>query len=186
MSAEQLAAAVTKLGLPYTRAQVSNLESGRRDSITVGEVLAFAEVLGVPPALLIFPVGVEQDVESVPGTYSDAWTAYQWLVGQHGDHEPLGYYTRHERAWRQWLAIDHPLQSRQAPGVGEPVRLGSTLEGMAARDELLVMGAMRKEMRRNGWRLPELPRDVAVAADELADMLAPDAARLPLLPGGRP
>jgi hypothetical protein len=60
--------------------------------------------------------------------------------------------------------------------------LSSTPGGRAAHEQRLIMGAMRAEMRRRGWRLPQLPDDVADAADALAAVLAPDHNGLPLPP----
>jgi transcriptional regulator with XRE-family HTH domain len=67
MSAEHFAAAVELAGLPYTRAQVANLESGRRTTLTIGEVLIFSKVLGVPAMQLLFPADLTELVEVLPG-----------------------------------------------------------------------------------------------------------------------
>lgn len=62
MSQANLAEALNKVGVPWKRATVVNLEAraagsrGRspsgRDSVSVGELLGLAEVLGVPPVAL--------------------------------------------------------------------------------------------------------------------------------------
>lgn len=67
LTADQLAAAVTAAGLRYTRAQVTNLEAQRRDTVTLGELLVFGHVLDVPPVALAFPVGETAKVEVLPG-----------------------------------------------------------------------------------------------------------------------
>lgn len=82
MSAEQLAEAVQAIGVPYTRSQVTNLEANRRTTITLGEVLAFARVLDVPPVLLFLPIGGHEDVEILPGVEANPWAAYRWITGQ--------------------------------------------------------------------------------------------------------
>lgn len=81
LSAQEFADAVTALGLKYTRTQVTNLESGRRDTITIGEVLAFAAVLGRPPALLLFPIGTDKLTPLLPAMLMDAWGAYRAFIG---------------------------------------------------------------------------------------------------------
>jgi transcriptional regulator with XRE-family HTH domain len=80
MTADQLAAKVTELGLRYTRAQVTNLEAERRDSVTVGEVFILASALGVPALLLVFPVGRVNAVEVLPGQEMTPWTALRWAL----------------------------------------------------------------------------------------------------------
>lgn len=82
LTAEQLAAAVTAAGVRYTRAQVTNLEAGRRDTVTLGELLAFGDVLHVPPAVLAFPVGEIAKVEVMPGKARETWDALRWFTGE--------------------------------------------------------------------------------------------------------
>lgn len=84
MSAEQLAEAVTAAGLPYTRSQVTNLEAKRRANITVGEVAVLAQVLGVPPLLLIFPLDGADQIEVLPGRRAETWAAAKWFTGDSG------------------------------------------------------------------------------------------------------
>lgn len=118
MSAEQLAEAVSNLGLRYTRTQVSNLESGRRDSISVGEVIAFAAVLEIPPALLLFPIGTDDEVAILPGQATDPWTAYRCFVGDL-------VLTRAKGSpgdpSRQELAARHPLYVTKLPDHHNPI-----------------------------------------------------------------
>lgn len=97
LSAQALADALTAFGLPYSRAQVTNLEAQarprdggadrrvRRGTVTIGEVIAFAAVLDVTPLQLIFPVGRESRTEVQPGRSVDTWVAAKWFSGE----EPL-------------------------------------------------------------------------------------------------
>ncbi len=55
-SAEQLAAEMTKLGVPWRREVVTKIENGNREKLDVTELLALATILHVPPtALLVDP-----------------------------------------------------------------------------------------------------------------------------------
>src|SRR5690606_3894974 len=54
-SAERLAQEMTRVGVPWERVVVSNLETGRRATVTVDELLALAYVLEVAPVHLIVP-----------------------------------------------------------------------------------------------------------------------------------
>lgn len=67
------------------RSVLANLESGRRTTISVPELLILADVLGVPPLMLLFPIGWEQATKALPGTITDPWHAAQWFMGYTGD-----------------------------------------------------------------------------------------------------
>lgn len=53
MSAETLAQTCTEQGYPLTRSTLANLETGRRDDIGLGELVAFAKALRTTVAELI-------------------------------------------------------------------------------------------------------------------------------------
>jgi transcriptional regulator with XRE-family HTH domain len=55
MSAQRLAEEMTKQGIRWDRSIVANLENGRRENVTVAELLAAAYVLNVAPVHLIVP-----------------------------------------------------------------------------------------------------------------------------------
>ncbi len=67
--------------MPIARSVLANLESGRRDSISVAEILVLARALRVPPALLIVPLGREETAEILPGRQVATWPAFMWLGG---------------------------------------------------------------------------------------------------------
>lgn len=77
-----MARRVTEFGVPYSRDQVTNLERAnqRRATFTIGELLAFAAVLGVPPISLLIPA--EGAIEIAPGQQVDPLAAYRWVVGE--------------------------------------------------------------------------------------------------------
>lgn len=150
MSAEVLARAVTRLGMPYTRAQVTTLETGRRASVSVGELMAFGAALCVPPALLVCPLGSDEKVELLPSHTETPWMAYLAFTGQavltsqSGDPETLfmreapeiiDAYRRHQRAVEGYVRTND-RQDRNR---------------LAALDLLI---AVRKEFRARGWEIP--------------------------------
>ncbi|MGH4009779.1 MAG: helix-turn-helix transcriptional regulator [Pseudonocardiaceae bacterium] len=153
MSAEQLAHAVSALGLRYTRTQVTNLETGRRDSVTVGEVYAFAAVLDVPPVVLLLPLGSGESVELLPDHSTDPWTAYRWLLGE----LPTGEIDKPPRLHINWL---HPVIAtyrRHHNGLRNFLHYGG---GESALE--MIAGA-RIRMQEQGWHRPPLPDDVTEA-----------------------
>ena len=66
MSAEDLSEACGRRGLEIQRAVLSNLENGRREGITVHQLVIIAAALHVPPLALLFPSGSEL-IECWPG-----------------------------------------------------------------------------------------------------------------------
>jgi hypothetical protein len=68
--------------MPIPRNVLANLESGRRDTITVAEVVVLAAVLGVSPMELICPVGYDGEIEILPGRKMDPLQASRWVDGQ--------------------------------------------------------------------------------------------------------
>jgi len=101
LSQAELAAKMVKLGIPWTRLTVVNLEkrskearerggAGGRDAVTAQELLALATVFDVPlPWLLIDPMAVSA-VPIAKGVEVDPWTALLWLVGKEPLTDPPG------------------------------------------------------------------------------------------------
>lgn len=77
-------------GLPEISEQsLKNLESGRKTSMAVADFLVLADVLGVPPVTLLFPLGSSATVEVLPGQEVSAWDALAWFTGESPLDEPL-------------------------------------------------------------------------------------------------
>lgn len=81
MSAQQLADATAELGHPVARSVIANLESGRRDTVSVAELIVLARALRIPPLLLALPIGRAATFELLPGTEVDTWLAAKWFAG---------------------------------------------------------------------------------------------------------
>jgi transcriptional regulator with XRE-family HTH domain len=70
-------------GVPeFTEHSLKNLESGRKTSVTVAEVVVLADILGVPPVTLLFPLGSSATVEVLPGREASTWDAIAWFTGE--------------------------------------------------------------------------------------------------------
>lgn len=82
MSAQQLADATAALGHAVPRSVIANLESGRRDVVSVAELLVLARALEVPPLLLVFPIGSASTVEVLPGVHAPTWPVARWFTGE--------------------------------------------------------------------------------------------------------
>ncbi|MFD3838323.1 helix-turn-helix domain-containing protein [Streptomyces europaeiscabiei] len=66
----------------FTEHSMKNLESGRKTSITVADFVVLADVLGVPPVALLFPLGTSATVEVLPGKEVSTWDALAWFTGE--------------------------------------------------------------------------------------------------------
>src|SRR5215813_751170 len=129
MSAEDLAAACTDLGMPIPRSTLADLENGRRASISVAEWLAIAAALDVPPVVLLCPVGTAETAEVLPGAEAPAFRAAQWVAGE----APLRHPGRAD-VLTDWLP---------AAGPGAPLH-AYRLNDAAARDQLTAAGRARQ------------------------------------------
>lgn len=65
-----------------TEHSVKNLESGRKASITIADFVVLADVLGVPPVALLFPLGTSATMEVLPGREVSTWDALAWFTGE--------------------------------------------------------------------------------------------------------
>lgn len=81
LSTQGLADACEQLGYPIKRQVLANLENGRRDAVSVPELLVLGKALGVPPALLVFPVGEALSCEPLPEQTRPLWESLQWFGG---------------------------------------------------------------------------------------------------------
>lgn len=82
-SAERLAAEMAKVGVPWTRMVVTKLETGRRPSVSLTEVLALAYVLGVAPIHLIVPTEGDAPYPVTPEWVVKPARAREWIRGRH-------------------------------------------------------------------------------------------------------
>jgi transcriptional regulator with XRE-family HTH domain len=86
LSAQQLADRCAGLGMAsLSRVVITKLENGRREAVSTAELQVIARALGVPPLLLLFPVGLTEAVEVLPGVTADPWHAAQWFTGHTED-----------------------------------------------------------------------------------------------------
>lgn len=71
----------TVVGKPLTRAVISDLETGRKKSLEIVELLTLAAALDIPPVLLLFPGYPDATVEVVPGSNRMCHDAAGWFAG---------------------------------------------------------------------------------------------------------
>lgn len=72
---------MTELGVEWTRSVVANIESGRREDVTVGELFALAIVFGVSPLALLIP-NSPGEFAVTPQQATDVALVFDWLIGR--------------------------------------------------------------------------------------------------------
>lgn len=82
MSAQQLADKCAELGMPIARSVLANLESGRRSSISLPEVLILSRALRISPVSLCIPLGYLPMYLPTPFDAVDTWVAAKWFTGE--------------------------------------------------------------------------------------------------------
>src|SRR5664280_405378 len=80
LGAQKLADRTAELGMPVARNTIANLENGRRTTRTVGELLALAAALDIPPVVLLVPLGTSSDAETLPGVTVSTDRAFGWVA----------------------------------------------------------------------------------------------------------
>jgi transcriptional regulator with XRE-family HTH domain len=81
-TAADLGAALTRRGIKWDRFTVAGLESGKRQNVTVSELLALALVLDVAPVNLLVPV-TTVPFEVTPARVEPADDVRAWFRGEH-------------------------------------------------------------------------------------------------------
>lgn len=74
---------MTSAGVKWERSVVANLESGRRQSVSVDELLALAYVLDVAPVHLLVPLSDNVWFHFTPETATPAGLVREWVRGRH-------------------------------------------------------------------------------------------------------
>lgn len=185
MSAQQVADRCEELGMLVPRSVIANLESGRRTTVTVAELLVLAEALHVPPAQLVFPVGYQEKVEALPGREVSPIRAVQWFSGGglnrprgwgSSTEEPIGAFYSHVQLVAQLQSYIKGRMAARAEYMDGHDRQ-DVLRERAARlrvelDELESIVAAERESWR-GVRLsdrPDLPPESQARRERLSEL----------------
>lgn len=109
-----LADRMTELDIPWNRAIVANLVSGRRRTVSVDELLALAFVLNVAPVhLLVPPDDPDAPYEVTPKITAPRASVRAWIRGVNS--------IDHDADWRQFFA-EVPKDEFYAVQQGRPRR----------------------------------------------------------------
>ena len=181
-STRVLADECAKLGMAsLTRNRISDLEVGRLHSVTVAELLVLAAALGVPPVLLLCPVGHQEAIEILPGKEAATFAAAQWISGEaplaelgeedyiasiasdwnHATGNPLAIYRKYDSAAKEEMdALRRARQMDEQAAAGyldDEQRKALAMAAAAMRDGAERSRGARENVRREAERLGLLP-----------------------------
>lgn len=202
---DQLAERCAEFGAPkLTTATITNIETGRpkdgirRREISVDELVVLAKALGVPPILLLYPVGLRELTEVLPGRQAGTWAAAKWFTGEAplptqiphgrwlvegGDFDawekggaPINLYRDHDKLIEKWngakLAAVTNRRAAEGASTDEErlalLRKADDHEG-EARETEQALGWHRRDMRRHGITPPELTENLRHVDAERGD-----------------
>jgi hypothetical protein len=186
----QVAQGCVDRGLDSTEQSIKNLETGRRTSMTLAEFVVLADVLGVPPVSLLFPLGSAATVEALPGQEVSTWSALAWFTGEAPTDQPpvegsarelLDLFRTHGDLVAAAMASTSLARERRraASTTLDRARRAALLERAAAYEEHAFedsreLRTFRARMRERGLTPPALPEDLAFV-DEADVTPTPDA-----------
>ena len=156
LSTDQLAARCAELGSPIHRSVLAKLESGHRENVTVIDLVTLGRALAVPPLVLLYPVGREDDSEAWPGQHVGPWDAAKLFTGEmawpesdQGELLNVGLFREHDRMLQSW----ERARERAEHIVGDDNGIMANVEA--------ALGHVRGRMRDRGLIPPSLPADLA-------------------------
>jgi transcriptional regulator with XRE-family HTH domain len=215
MSARQLSDACAAAGASIHRNVLANLESGRRPYISAAELMVIARVLEIPPVLLLFPLGLEESIEVVPGEEVDPWQALKWFTGEDDwlpntptgseetqGSEPVRLFREHDQFVDDWWVQRRRLEQiastrheslRRFRTEANPDAVDEQMLELVARNMRGIEEALRttrQDMRALGLNPPPLGPESAFIEDPPSPLLLAQQAeregRLALLSEARP
>lgn len=180
-----VASGCSERGLPLPEQTIKNFETGRRASMTLAEFVVLADVLGVPPVTLLYPVAVDATVDVLPGRPAPTWDALAWFTGETALDNPapsgsaretLDVFRAHADLVNAALASAALAQDRRraASTTLDPNRRKTLLDRAAGYEEHAFedsreLAAYRARMRDRGLVPPALPDHLAFADPEAAE-----------------
>ena len=170
LSAQQLSDRCGELGHPIPRPVLSNIENGRREAVTLAELLILSASLDVPVLMLFAPLAAEESIEILPGRKAPFWQVVQWFMGA-ASWDELG-----EPAASAEPAGINPVVhwtldqlSRRAVGVrtgDEPARAIEETLAMVRDFLVLTHSGLTEHMREQGKEPPPWPPELRQQLDQ--------------------
>ncbi|OEV30448.1 hypothetical protein AN219_10630 [Streptomyces nanshensis] len=169
MSAERLSQVCSEIGYPIPRNVIANMESGRRTSLPLVDVIVLAKALETNPISLIIPVGHISTYAELPlrGAGSP-WDALTWFTGEDDKFDTdwsLRLHRFHHAVLTSAEEARRYAKSRrqQASMANDPDKRSIALRSaehheQSLADDYAALRRVRAQMRSAGFRPPTLPR----------------------------
>ncbi|MFG3378818.1 helix-turn-helix domain-containing protein [Streptomyces sp. NPDC047999] len=151
MSAQNLADACEEIGHPIPRNVIANMESGRRASLPLVDVMVLAEALHTNPICLIYPVGYVEEIQKLPLRHSEqTWSAMRWFTGAESGESlalnlMLRLFRQHESEQRALHAAESSEQDEawKAKSAGDATQREEALSAQAFYAERAALAKQR-------------------------------------------
>jgi hypothetical protein len=140
------------------------LESGRKRSLDIAELLILAAALGVPPVTLLFPDLPDGDVEVLPGEFVSSIAALLRFTGER-DPDPKSDLGRLAKLSRE--RFDKKIRHAAALKVLDERAAANDADFFTA-DRIIAIDEMNGEIRGLERRMAAIP-DAVVAEKESAE-----------------
>lgn len=170
LSAQQLAERCEALGMPaFTRQVIMRLEHNRRENVSVSELSVLAAALEISPVLLLYPVGLAEQAEYLPGHYAAPFDAARWWSGEVAV-DAKGDMSSGGRRLPAMLFRDHDQVLAEVPPDFTEAAYMRARRGQLRPDDAQDRGAMlavialreiRESIRDAGLQPPQLPHELA-------------------------
>lgn len=170
MTQTELAERMTELGADWGRTTVAKLEAGRRESVSVGELLALALLFDIPPISLIADPMHDELVPVAEGMEVGSWEALLWMCGA-GTLDTAPGHERYQAAadliWEGRVVAEMTTNLRRIPRfMGDEGEAQRSLDDLH-RSHLATMRRALEHIEAMGATLPKLGPHVLHRAEEL-------------------
>ncbi|MGI5247501.1 helix-turn-helix domain-containing protein [Dactylosporangium sp. CA-139066] len=188
LSANELSRRTAQLGSEVPRSVIANLETGRRESVSVDELLILGAALDVPPLLLLTPVGQVKNLRILPEVESSPWFSRGWIIGARlveyagsnvqkwrDGRRAVALYDVHRTLVQQYAEIQSRIrrvadqtQLASATGVdrtGQQRFLQALVNELAR--SLHALRTHRQLIEREGFLVPEVPPGLTTLLSEV-------------------
>lgn len=123
LSAAQVSDRTSALGKPLSRAVISDLETGRKKTLDVSELIVLAAALETSPVNLVFPGAYGAEIDPIPGVKLSQYEWAQWFSGlsywvivrsQAGSKDDSRNKVTYATAWRRHTATLRKVRDLEA------------------------------------------------------------------------
>lgn len=139
-SGQWLSDTTAEVGHRVSRTTISEIENGKRKSVSTAELAVLAEALEVPPMYLLYPNLPDGEVEILPGQLRTSTEAWEWFAGERDKRDNqisrLIAASRLRGNLKTWLS-EYENDSAGAP-MATQKRIASMVEAIENTEKMIV------------------------------------------------